>query len=584
MLLRRTSRLLPFVLVVAIAAVFGAAGPAGAQQPTNLGTYTVGQQMSFTLSATWSGQTAVTVQVVETPPGRTLYNGPVSATFTGSTYNAQVQINAQAVEPVGQHTIQATLRNSSGQTVATATGLITVQAPSIQPPPSTVSISCTPNPAQVGQNVNCPPPPVPSGFTSVSVSWNFGDGTSPSPSPSHTYSNPGTFNVSLTRSICSTTNTSACFTQTGQTQMLVHQRPDSFFAIFSGTVTLNGVRAPEGTIVQATIGATTCGQTATVGGNYQIEVLPASSRTGCGVNGALVRFTVDGRPADQAGTFDSTQAQRLDLTAGQASTPTPTPSPSPTATPSPSPSPTATPSPSPTATPSPTASPTASPSPSPTPARTPIPQDVQARAAAQLQTAEYVSGPTTPTVGQTTRVRLVYTITNPLNEPVDYSNTFVAELGPNATIVSVTPTVGANASSGRNAIVGGFVLAPGETQTITILADITPSANLVGGPVAVVTGGRTTGVTASGLSINVPLQPVDSTRINGLQGGFVVTAPVGPVTQPVRTVAPAQSGVLPRTGAGTGDHGNSLPLAVAAATAAAVILPLLAFRRARRGR
>ncbi len=210
---------------------------------------------------------------------------------------------------------------------------------------------------------------------------------------------------------------------------------------------------------------------------------------------------------------------------------------------------------------------------------------MQQRAAAQLQTAEWVSGPRTLTAGQTTRIRLVYTITNPLNEEIDYSNTFVAELGPQAAIVSVQATSGTNASSGRNAIVGGFVLAPGATNTITILTDVTPTTALVGGPVVIVQGGRTTGVTGSGLAINVPLQPVDSNRISGLQGGLVIAAPTGPVVQPVRTAvpAPAQGGPLPRTGAGAENRPDSaaLLLAIAAAVTTSVALPVLLIRRRR---
>jgi hypothetical protein len=137
--------------------------------------------------------------------------------------------------------------------------------------------------------------------------------------------------------------------------------PNRFF----GTATIDGRPAPDGTTVTAFVGANACGTGSVVGGQYQVDVASASTRSGCGTDGATVTFQIGSARAAQTGTFMTGAFTPLNLTATQA-TPTPTPPP-PTPTPTPRPP---TPTPTPTRTPTPTPRP---PTPTPTPTRTPTP-------------------------------------------------------------------------------------------------------------------------------------------------------------------------------------------------------------------
>jgi hypothetical protein len=85
-----------------------------------------------------------------------------------------------------------------------------------------------------------------------------------------------------------------------------------------GSVTVAGRPAPGATVV-AWIGSTACGRsTVAVDGTYQVDVRSAASQAGCGTDGALVSFTVDGRPARESVTYQSGAFIRRDLTAGAA--------------------------------------------------------------------------------------------------------------------------------------------------------------------------------------------------------------------------------------------------------------------------
>jgi hypothetical protein len=118
----------------------------------------------------------------------------------------------------------------------------------------------------------------------------------------------------------------------------------------SGRVTVNGQPAQFGTVVEAFIGATRCGQTTVTGfllsTRYSLSVNSVTQQSGCGTNGATVAYRVGGATASPNSTFTSGGNLNLDLSVST-SGPTPSPTASPTASPTPSPttSPTSTPSP-----------------------------------------------------------------------------------------------------------------------------------------------------------------------------------------------------------------------------------------------
>jgi hypothetical protein len=137
----------------------------------------------------------------------------------------------------------------------------------------------------------------------------------------------------------------------------VHAQPTPPTRFF-GTATVDGRPAPDGTTVTAFVGTNACGTGTVMGGAYTVDVASASTRSGCGTDGATVTFQVGTARATQTGTFQTGAFVSLNLTA-QAATPTPTPTP--TRTPTPAATPTAAPA-------TPTRTPTAAPA---TPVRTP---------------------------------------------------------------------------------------------------------------------------------------------------------------------------------------------------------------------
>jgi len=144
----------------------------------------------------------------------------------------------------------------------------------------------------------------------------------------------------------------------------VHAQPTPPTRFF-GTATLDGKPAPDGTTITASIGSTSCGTGSVTGGNYQVDVASASTRPGCGTDGATVTFTVGSAKATQTGTFQTGAFVNLALTATSAAQATATPTAAPatatrTATPAPA-----------TATRTPTTPPTVVRTPSATPSRTP---------------------------------------------------------------------------------------------------------------------------------------------------------------------------------------------------------------------
>src|SRR5512137_2438605 len=131
---------------------------------------------------------------------------------------------------------------------------------------------------------------------------------------------------------------------------------------FYGTVTIGGVPAPIGTIIQTKIYGTVRGEEVTTQiGRYEyLSAQVTSSEASCGCS-IPVEFWVNGHKADQQSTFTSAVSKELNLTVSGVTPPTtsPTivPSTSPTTIPTsvkttvPTPVPTATPTPRPTSIP-----------------------------------------------------------------------------------------------------------------------------------------------------------------------------------------------------------------------------------------
>lgn len=116
-----------------------------------------------------------------------------------------------------------------------------------------------------------------------------------------------------------------------------------------GSVTIDGQPAPTGTEVRAFIGPVDCTQAAPgerpafrdgPATAYVVTVLHESQRPGCGRSGAVITFTIDGRPALQSVPWEPGPI-RLDLSLGSPTTiPLPTSTPTPpggAATPTPPP-------------------------------------------------------------------------------------------------------------------------------------------------------------------------------------------------------------------------------------------------------
>lgn len=97
---------------------------------------------------------------------------------------------------------------------------------------------------------------------------------------------------------------------------------------YNGTVTINGVPAPDGTTITATIGGIEWASDTTSGGRYVFDI-PASLPTQepC-FSGGEITFTCDGATAAETATWNS-GLHDLNLTCGAAATPTVAP---PTAT------------------------------------------------------------------------------------------------------------------------------------------------------------------------------------------------------------------------------------------------------------
>lgn len=108
------------------------------------------------------------------------------------------------------------------------------------------------------------------------------------------------------------------------------QAPPNPPSRFVGAVTVNGVAAATGTVIEGRVGGATCGTTtvfqASGQGRYVLDVPAAdpASAPGCGTDGATVTFFVGGQQAAQTGVWRNFQLNTVDLTAGGAATQPPT--------------------------------------------------------------------------------------------------------------------------------------------------------------------------------------------------------------------------------------------------------------------
>lgn len=99
---------------------------------------------------------------------------------------------------------------------------------------------------------------------------------------------------------------------------------------FVGSVTIDGVPATPGTVVEARIGAATCGVTTVFSGSgqsrFQLDspALDPGATPNCGTEGAKVDFYVGGKKANEQGDWHNYQLNTVNLTV---TTPTPSPTP-----------------------------------------------------------------------------------------------------------------------------------------------------------------------------------------------------------------------------------------------------------------
>jgi hypothetical protein len=109
------------------------------------------------------------------------------------------------------------------------------------------------------------------------------------------------------------------------------ESPPNPAARFVGTVVVDGQAPAAGTLIEARVGATTCGTTQTyMQGSeawYKVDVaaLDPGASPNCGTDGAVVLFYIGGRLAEQSGSWRNYDINIVNLTY---TTPTPTPTPS----------------------------------------------------------------------------------------------------------------------------------------------------------------------------------------------------------------------------------------------------------------
>jgi len=84
-----------------------------------------------------------------------------------------------------------------------------------------------------------------------------------------------------------------------------------------GTVFILGRTAPPGASIVAFIGPNACGAgVASAGGAYQLDIRSAAAQPGCGTDGAIVTFAVDGQPVRETVVYQAGAFIQRDLTIG----------------------------------------------------------------------------------------------------------------------------------------------------------------------------------------------------------------------------------------------------------------------------
>lgn len=114
------------------------------------------------------------------------------------------------------------------------------------------------------------------------------------------------------------------------------QAPPNPPSRFVGSVTVNGVAATTGTVIEGRVGGASCGTTtvfqASGQARYVLDVPAAdpASAPGCGTDGATVTFFIGGQQAAQTGIWRNFQLNTVDLSVAAATQP---PAATPTAAP-----------------------------------------------------------------------------------------------------------------------------------------------------------------------------------------------------------------------------------------------------------
>jgi hypothetical protein len=104
------------------------------------------------------------------------------------------------------------------------------------------------------------------------------------------------------------------------------QAPPNPPSRFVGSVTVNGVAAATGTVIEARIGGATCGTSTVFQASGQARYVldaPAADPAqapGCGTDGATVTFFVGGQQAAQTGIWRNYQLNTVDLTVAPVAT------------------------------------------------------------------------------------------------------------------------------------------------------------------------------------------------------------------------------------------------------------------------
>jgi len=97
------------------------------------------------------------------------------------------------------------------------------------------------------------------------------------------------------------------------------ESPPAPAARFAGSVLVDGVAPPAGTIIEARIGSTTCGVTATFNtaeSRYVLDspALDPGANPNCGTDGAVVVFFVGGKMANETGSWRNFDINVVNLT------------------------------------------------------------------------------------------------------------------------------------------------------------------------------------------------------------------------------------------------------------------------------